>query len=140
MRIVFDPRTLHQSRSGSITAVVYFDFGNGRSFPCEGWNDFVVVITNWWTHAFEQAVSNGREQKLRFMDGPYWIRIVSQADTLLLVCVEDRRGAGPVCEVLVDTDQLRGELVGLARSVSAACREAGIESPDLNTLRSLLPN
>jgi hypothetical protein len=41
VRICFDPGTLRQSRSGSITGVVYFEFGPERQFPSPGWNDFV---------------------------------------------------------------------------------------------------
>lgn len=140
MRIVFDPGSLHQSRGGAITAVVYFDFGNGRSFPCEGWNDFVVVIANWWTQAFEQIVTQQEKLKFLFMDGPYWISVVPQGQDLRILCVEDRRERGPPCEVVVGLHEMRRELAALVRSVSEACRKAGIDSSDLDGLRSTLPN
>jgi|SRR3954466_6955325 RNA polymerase subunit RPABC4/transcription elongation factor Spt4 len=140
MQIVFDPGTLHQSRAGSITAVVYFDFGNGVRFPGEDWNDFIVVITNCWTRAFAEIVAHSREQKFLFMDGPYWISASPQGEYVRLICVEDRRSAGPACEVLVRTEEMRHQLVVLARNVSSACHRAGIESSDLNSLRVQLPN
>ncbi|MGJ5177254.1 hypothetical protein ACQR16_00530 [Bradyrhizobium oligotrophicum] len=139
MKIVFESDTLHQSQMGSITAVVYFDFGNGLKFPAEGWNDFVAVIASWWTRAFEKIVTQHDTEKFFFMDGPYWISAVPQGKDLRLICVEDRRGRGLSCEVVTGMDDMRRELAALARRVSEACLKAGIDSPDLNALRSTLP-
>jgi hypothetical protein len=99
VRISFDPATLHQSRSGSITGVVYFEFGPERQFPSLGWNDFVVVLASWWMVALKEVAEGAPEVKLYFMDGPYWITVVSQEGGLLLRCTEDRRGAGVVYEL-----------------------------------------
>jgi hypothetical protein len=74
------------------------------------------------------------------MDGPYWITAVSQGTNLLLRCIEDRRGAGLVYEVAVQFDDFKRELLTFARDVSAACKAAGIASPDLDALRCYLPN
>ena len=59
---------------------------------------------------------------------------------LLLRCIEDRQGAGLVYEVVVQSDDLKRELIAFARGVSVACKAAGIESPDLDELRSHLPS
>jgi hypothetical protein len=53
VRNVFDPNTVHQSKSGAITGVLYFEFGSNRQFPAAGWNDFVVVLANEWKAAFQ---------------------------------------------------------------------------------------
>jgi hypothetical protein len=138
VRLIFDPATLYQSGSrGSITAVIYYDFGDGRQFPEEDWNDFVVVILNWWIEAMEQAAAE--PVKLYFMDGPFWMTAVPEGeDSLRLSCVEDRRGAGTLFEVVVKQSDLRRELMTVARSVSSACASAGFESADLNELRTRL--
>ncbi|XXX75804.1 hypothetical protein WMF30_49960 [Sorangium sp. So ce134] len=141
MRIVFDPSTLHQSKMGSVTGVVYFDFGPEQRFPVVGWNDFVVVVAGWWLAALNQITRTGGEIVLRFMDGPYWITVVHQEGSkLLLRCVEDRRGAGAVQSPIVDLDDFVREITGFAKAVSLVCAAAGIESADLENLRSLLPN
>ena len=141
MRIIFDPSTVHQSKKGAITGVVYFEFGSDRQFPCTGWNDFVVVLANWWKAAFQEIIEGQAEVDFRFMDGPFWITAVSQRTNLLLLrCVEDRREADGVCETTVQVDVLERELRVFARDVSVACKRAGIKSTDLDALRSQLPN
>ena len=139
MRIVFDPTSIHQSRLGSVTGVVYYDFGGDQQFPIAGWNDFVVVVANWWLAALEGMTHGTNETRLRFMDGPYWITVVSQGGSaVLLRCVEERTRASVVNEVIVEVDALSRSLKKLANDVSRACAEAHIESHDLDNLRKYL--
>ncbi|WP_437966774.1 hypothetical protein WMF04_45615 [Sorangium sp. So ce260] len=141
MRIVFEASTLHNSRMGAVTGVVYFDFGPEQQFPVVGWNDFVVVVAGWWLAALNQITRTGGEIVLRFMDGPYWITVVPQEGSkMLLRCTEDRRGAGVVQSSTVDLRELEREIGGFARAVSLACAAAGIKSTDVENLRSLLSN
>ena len=140
MQISFDPTTLHQSRSGSITGVVYFEFGLERQFPSPGWNDFVVVLASWWLVALKEVTEGASEAKLYFMDGPYWITVVSQKGGLLLRCTEDNRDAGIVYEFRVELNDLTGEIFTFARKVSDACKTAGISSVALDNMRTALPN
>jgi hypothetical protein len=140
VRISFDPSTLRQSRSGSITGVVYFEFSRERQFPSRGWNDFVVVLASWWMVALKEITEGASEVKLRFMDGPYWITVVSQEAGLLLRCTEDRRGVGPVYEFSVKLSDLTGQIFTFARKVSDACKTARISSVDLDNMRTALPN
>jgi hypothetical protein len=111
VRIVFDPETLHQSKMGSVTGVVYFEFGPGRRFPCVGWNDFVVVLAGWWMAALEKLVEGQSEVDFRFMDGPYWITAAPQGTCRLFQCTEDRRGADLPYEVMLQMDDLKRELL-----------------------------
>jgi hypothetical protein len=140
VRISFDPSTLHQGRLGSITGVVYFEFGPERQFPSLGWSDFVVVLASWWMVALKEITKGTSEIKLYFMDGPYWITVVSQEHELLLRCTEDNRGAGVVYEFRVEPGDLTGEIFAFARKVSDACKTAGISSADLDNMRTALPN
>lgn len=139
MRLRFDPTTLRQGKSGSITGVVYYDFGDGRQFPASDWNDFVVVVLNWWIAALEEVATGTAPVRFQFMDGPYWITATNQgAGTLLLSCTEDRRDAGVLFDVTVNEVDLRRELLSVAGDVSRACASARIESPDLSELRKRL--
>ncbi len=141
MRIVFDPSTLHQSKKGSVTGVVYFDFGEDRQFPVAGWNDFVVVIAGWWLAALDTFALTKADTVLRFMDGPFWVAVLAEEGSKVrLRCIEDRLGAGLVQEAVVDEAGLRRELTAFAQAVSHACVAAQIESVELNNLRELLPN
>jgi hypothetical protein len=140
LRICFDPSTLHQSRLGSITAVVYFEFDPERQFPSLGWNDFVVVIGSWWIVALREITEGASEVKLHFMDGPYWITVASHEGDAILRCTEDRQSAGVVYEAKVKLIDLAAEIFSYARKVSDACKEAGISSADLDGMRTGLPN
>src|ERR1700761_7175354 len=140
MRIFFDPDTLHQSRLGSITGVVSFQFRLERQFPSPGWSDFVVVLASWWLVELRRLAEGAHEAKLRFMDGPYWIAISSRdGGKLSLSCVEDRQGAGVVYELMVKSSDLEAEIFSFARNVSNACKLAGISSVDLDGMRAALP-
>jgi hypothetical protein len=140
VRICFDPSTLRQGRSGSTTGVVYFKFGPERQFPSLDWNDFVVVLASWWMVALKEITEGASEIKLCFMDGPYWISVVSREGGLLLRCTEDRRGAGVVYEPMAKLDDLTREIFAFARKVSDACKTAGMSSVDLDNMRTALLN
>ncbi len=43
-QIIFDAKSLELSNKGSITGILYFDFGDFQ-FPGIGWSDFVVVTS-----------------------------------------------------------------------------------------------
>lgn len=139
MIIVFEPGTIHVSKMGAVTGVVYFDFGADRQFPIARWNDFVIVVASWWLSAVRKLSREHQETELRFMDGPYWITLIVQGDSrLLLRCIEDRRGAGIAYEVVVGVEELERELLKFAREVLGACSSAGIETADLDDLRRSL--
>jgi hypothetical protein len=140
MRIVFDPHTLHQSKKGSITGVVYFDFGD-RQFPTAGWNDFVVVIAGWWLSELDRSDWNRAGATLRFMDGPYWISAATnESADVTLHCVEDRRDAEDLGKIIVSASEIKSEVLAFARAVLQACASARIASADLDVLRGLVGN
>lgn len=140
MEIVFRPSTLRESRSGSITGVVYFDFGSGRAFPAMEWSDFVVVLSNWWISAVTTLQAVGNEAKLQFMDGPYWIQArLASENHVEMFCVEDRADGGQVhFGDAVTLCDLKGKLLRLANDVVQTCDEHRFASPDLARLRLLL--
>ena len=140
MQIIFDPTTLHQSKRGSVTAVVYFDFGSVGRFPGPGWNDFVAVILTWWLAALEELIQGSEEVCFRFMDGPYWITAIAQGRDVLLRCTEDRIGAGVLYEVTVAVEHLKYELMSFSSRLLSACAKADIRSAILDDLRRHLPN
>lgn len=80
--------------------------------------------------------------KLRFMDGPYWVTVVSQEDSsLLLRCTEDRQEARILHEINVSTSDLRSEVAKFAHELLQACSKQGIrETDDLEQLKRRLLN
>jgi hypothetical protein len=139
VRICFDPATLHQSKRGAVTGVVYFEFSPEKQFPGAGWNDFVVVLTNWWIAALDQIIAGRPQADLLFMDGPYWITANSQGKDLTLTCTEDR-DAGVTYNVVVQLDDLKRELSALAREVAVSCQRKGFKSSEVDKLGRYLPN
>jgi hypothetical protein len=141
MQIIFDESTLHQSKKGSITGIVFFDFG-GILFPDDRWNDFVVVVTTWWLAALDRLERGAeREVVLQFMDGPYSITLTCQEDNAtLLRCIEDRRNGGVLHEEHIDLPELAAQVRRLARRVASACSRNGLESSDVDILKRHLPN
>ena len=143
MQIVFDEASLARGtgKSRSVTGVVYYDF-SGFLFPAERWSDFIAVVVTWWLEALEK-MGRGTEQEavLRFMDGPYFLRLIAISDDIVLVkCVEDRSDAGVVHEEHVSLTDFRAQLQRLARQIAWACKQRGWESTDLDALKSHLPN
>ena len=141
MQIIFDESTLHQSKKGSITGVVFFDFGEVL-FPDDRWNDFVVVVATWWLGALERLERGiDREVVFEFMDGPYSIMLTRQdANNVLLRCIEDRSNGGILHQERVELPALAALVRRLARQIASACRRNGLESSDVDTLKRYLPN
>ena len=140
IRIVLDQNTLRQSKSGSVTAVIYFDFGFGRQFPSADWDDFVVVIISWWMAALNELMHGSDEVCLHFMDGPYEIRASVQGANVVLCCVRQRVDAEESYEVIVGLEELRRELMTAAGKLSSACSRANIQAPELSEIRKHMPN
>lgn len=73
MRIHIDKDSLNKSRSGLITGRISIEI-NGTFFPEREWDDFVVVILNFWGEAFKRLIENGHSEEFRFMDGPFYFQ------------------------------------------------------------------
>ena len=82
MEIVIDNSSLKRSISGSITGTIYLQIDNIQ-FPAYKWNDFVVVLLNWWIEALQSVEYKSEKNKslpFRFMDGPYSFVLHSSID------------------------------------------------------------
>ena len=75
------------------------------------------------------------------MDGPYHIVATSlSSDEVKLRCIECRRTPLVNHEEVVKLSELRDPVRRLAREVAAVCTRAGMQSSDLDKLKSHLPN
>jgi hypothetical protein len=144
VRIVFDPATIEQGTgpSRSITGVLYLDFG-AACFPVERWNDFAVVITSAWLEAVQRLEKGiDHEVLVHFMEGPYQVAATRlSGDQIRFRCIERRlRGEHVQHEELVKLGELGEQVRRVARQVASACVRAGMQSTDLDKLKSQLPN
>ncbi len=133
--IRFDPETLRRSSRGAITGLLSLAF-DAILFPAARWSDFVVVVIGWWIDALR---SNDRTVRLRFMDGPYYLRVSREAEGYALVeCIESRRQDIVTGSFRIPFRDLRQHVEEVGRRVLSACAERRWESDDLRTLAQVL--
>ncbi len=134
MNIEFDPSSIDQSKSGLITGIVYFRSNGNSFFPCELWNDFVVVLASWWLDATRRIETGENDVRMQFMDGPYWIDVKLNGKSLSLSCVDDHTPRTFPLNLAYDVVGFKSEIATFATSVWESCRNLQIESEDVRTL------
>ena len=79
MQIVVSPESIKVSDHERATGVIYFA-DHQAAFPEVGWNDFVDVLLVEWSRQLLGFAQNKTEQiTLRFMDGPFAVRLSREA-------------------------------------------------------------
>lgn len=137
--IVFEPDTFERSDNGTITGVIYFDFGDFQ-FPEIRWNDFVVVIVGWWIEAMLR-LSNGltRIEDLKFMDGPLKVRITTNGNRSCTVeCIDNGRGSVVEYSKTSSIDELLSAAMHTGSLLLGVCEANNWCSEDLNLLKKLV--
>ncbi len=138
MEIEFEPEGLEQTALGSIIGKVHYQFWVTQ-FPADDWDDFVVVVANWWLVALlELRGSSQARTRFSFMDGPFWMDAQRDGETVLLQCVEDRGGGGITHNETVRLVELEAAVLKFARRVLNAVVRCGMASPDAEELRRRL--
>lgn len=124
------------SRSGLVTGIIYFDFGE-HQFPESKWDDAIVVIVGWWLSALMDLVTGQvARTELRFMDGPLWISIQRKAhDRCAMSCIGssgESIGFEHESSVLVLLDAVHI----VAAQIQEVCSRNGWHSADMETLEN----
>lgn len=90
IQLIVNPCSVRQSAK-QVFAEIYFQFNHDLFFPEQGWDDFAVVILNWW---IDNSISscNGAESMCCFMDGSYCFNIKPENDTFNIIFISDRKG------------------------------------------------
>ncbi len=111
---------------------------DGRKFPILGWNDFVVVILNFWATALTRLIrDDSKSEIIDFMEGAYCVVVTMTTPTTLKVCAfegDGRRVKGPVGEVPLE--QVVLELTSQSREILAECKKQNWWSKDADILLS----
>jgi len=134
MKIHFEPSSLHQSTSGSITGIVSVELASGCYFPCDSWNDFVIVLANWWLISVTDLGVNGRKARMQFMDGPYWMELKRNDETVFISCVDDHLPQSRPFECECGLKEVKTQIEGFAKSVWMQSTERQMTSDDLRSL------
>lgn len=140
MKIIIDEKSFQQGKS-NITGIVYFSTENHCQFPCEGWNDFVVVIATWWLRALDDLDDLKATTKLLFMDGPYWVNLRHvDPDHLWVEFFEDRKGCGVIETFTINKIDFFEMVLDFANRISKVCESKSFVSDDLKELRRVIKN
>ena len=135
--LVIEPETLRVNEAGSATGNIWLDL-NGKAFPADDWNDFIVVVTGWWVAALLRLVSGERtRENVPFMDGPYSVEVTLDPSGILrfkaLRDIGDRKneiasGDEPAEDFIL-------ALISQSRALLHACRVQGFSSKDVEALQ-----
>ncbi|WP_346190116.1 hypothetical protein [Rubritalea halochordaticola] len=136
MRLIFEPDTLSQTEQGSVTGVIYFDFGEGQTYPGTGWSDFALVLAGWWMSAVKELEQGECKAKLLFMDGPFEIHLFREGDDQVLMRCMPTRSKEQI-DLRLGLDVLKQEIQRTAREVAHACDAANLHARAIRDLEHL---
>ena len=109
----------------------------GVAFPSSDWYDFVVVLLGWWTNQVAQLLKHDASGIIRFMEGPYEIKLESAGRqdvfqaTALYKDLPFPRLPKPVA---LGRSDLATSLRKTSEAVLAEFRRRGLDSRDLRNL------
>lgn len=84
LSIILSANSIIQEKSGKVTGTIYWDV-EGSCFPDTSWNDFIIIIINWWTDAICRIINHqSLTEAFDFMDGPYFIKCRVKNDCICL--------------------------------------------------------
>ena len=129
LAIVTDVKTIQVHPDGGATAVVYWEVG-GVPFPEVGWNDFVLVLFEWWSDAVLRIMRDETTiERLRFMDGPFSLLVEKCGVDLKILLVDGRYGEHAGREIHVAKEELCRAILDSAGGLCRHCRSVGINAP-----------
>ena len=107
-------------------------------FPDRNWNDFVVVVLSWWCEAVLLLLRGGTEARVRFMEGPFLVRIRrTDKASWRLTMIEAGLKTRVLQEEDVDAVSLAESVLVASEMVIGACEERDWGSRDLSELRKV---
>ena len=121
----------------SITGQLFLRSGN-TCFPCEGWNDFPVVVLGWWMRELAGDAPTGRRCiRCRFMDGPYAFEVLPSAGQWEVRYCEPP-GPARCWRLPNDGVDFLASLRQAATVVVRHCQQQGWETDDVARLAALI--
>ncbi|MGV3502784.1 MAG: hypothetical protein ACO1O1_03705 [Adhaeribacter sp.] len=144
--LIVDPNTLHKATSGLVTGRIHIHI-NGRSFPEKDWNDFVVIILNWWIEEIILSISQSKDAfKCRFMDGPFSFNVKKDHFLWEIFFDESADSQGDFAGEL-PSSVIINDILTAAKTIINSCAERNWKDKDLeklvsnyNTLRQMTKN
>ena len=123
MRIVIDTTSITKD-GDQIFGEIYFKGHSNFYFPSNDWNDFLVVILNWWCDTIIRLLKNESIQDdFSFMDGPFKVKVGHIKEGILnLTFIHEDETVIKTSEVLINDflNAYLSEINGLLRYIANA--------------------
>ena len=138
LRVQVNPGSIEQLKSGRIVGEIVL-VGSGWVYPMKGWSDFPVVVLGWWFTALQRVGSRiGASALCRFMDGPYAFRVTSVSQERWIVECLNENGVGILHSEEANAEAFKRNIEGAATEVVQNCLRMGLNSPDVEHLRTFI--
>jgi hypothetical protein len=134
LRLVLDTGSIEQHSNGSVTGIVFWEI-DGRGFPDNAWNDFVLVVIAWWLKAVIRLLTGTSEaERMEFMDGPYCILCNTAGTSVVCKFIDRRENNYVVASWTCPMEHLAQEIYRAGEAALETCGSMGISSTDLGVL------
>ena len=138
VRVEVLPESFSQRMSGAINGVVWLTI-DGNAFPAQQWDDFPVVILNWWLQSLNGLVTNqSKRARCNFMDGPFWfeVKTAQNGELMLRFYRSSKAGDELRMQVRSSLSMIVETMRSAAKTVIDVCKKEGWHSSDLEQLIS----
>jgi hypothetical protein len=140
VELIVPREALRLDANQALRGTIFFRKGS-IEFPTNDWDDFVVVLLEWWLRALMPIV-RGEEAsaELLFMEGPYQVNVEAISPTMIVLQFLDRSSSE-----FMESDQAQQTLSDLIHQICDASdividRAKGIDlqNRDLDRLHTTL--
>lgn len=129
------------SKNQLITGVIFFDFMDVQ-FPRKDWNDFVVIILNWWLSALTKiSLGFSKSENLQFMDGPLFVSVKKIDNGICMIeCADERKGGYLEFSGQYQLNEVLSSVLQVAKDTYRICCENRWDGDDLDELKRGINN
>lgn len=132
--VVVAPGDLERTASGAVTGPIWVRAA-GTDFPEAGWTDFPVALIGGW---LTELTAPREPTTLRFLEGPYELRLARAAAPDRWTLTARRTGAPPAVRTELALALAIDRLRHAGTAVAAYCRSRGWTDHDLEHLATIL--
>lgn len=127
------PEEMHRYESGTVIGLICCQYDT-KFFPDEIWDDFVIIILNWWIQAAYRLLKNqSKDEELLFMDGPFEMTLEMGDDGKCEMTWIDEP-ENETFSFTLDFDRFLEQLIGASQAVIQKCKTENWDSTDLQSL------
>jgi hypothetical protein len=138
-KIIVNVDEAQRFNSGRVKCVIYCQFGT-TFFPDDLWDDFAVIILEWWTQAaLRLLIQSSDYEELLFMDGSFQMDAqLKEAGKCEITYFNRYEKERPVFTASIDN--LVSEVIKASEKVINKCKLEKWDSDDLTSLISSCNN